>query len=144
MKHNVKIKRSIREIESFTENDVFYSFKYEYTELFGESQKFFELKTDITVLVENAEKKRLYFNFKPDLGDTTSYGKLSVVAREHVENPHRMNKDSELIKVNFTSLSESTEFSNILTRVHAECVKIISSKFKDIVASNDAKEFFSK
>lgn len=143
MKSSVKIKRSIREIESFTEDDVFYSFKYEYNELFGENQKFYELKTDITVLVENKEKKRLYFVFKPDLTDYSSYGKLSFVAREQIEKPSKFNKNTELIKVNFTSLTESNEFSSILNRVHSECVKIVSSKFKDIIAPNDAKSFFS-
>lgn len=151
MKEEVKTKRTIRQVESFKEDGVFYSFKYEYSEIFGDGQKFFEIKTPITVLVENEEKKRLFFNFKPDTSsDSTSYGKLSVVAREEQSESTPKSftrtdkkKEEDLIRVQFNSLSESTQFTAILNRVHSECVKIISSKFKDVVTANDAKSFFS-
>jgi len=91
--------------------------------------------------------KRLYFKFEPDVSqENTSYGKLSVVAREEAEAKipsHLKQRTNDLVKVNFTSLTESTQFTTILNRVHSECVKIISSKFKDVVSDNDVKSFFS-
>jgi len=147
MKEDVKTIKSIRQIEKFKEDGIFYSFKYEYAEIFGDGKRYFELKSKITVLVENQEQKRLYFKFEPDVSqENTSYGKLSVVAREEAEAKipsHLKQRTNDLVKVNFTSLTESTQFTTILNRVHSECVKIISSKFKDVVSDNDVKSFFS-
>lgn len=146
MKEEVKTKRKIQQVESFKEDGIFYSFKYDYLEFFGEGKKYFELRSPITVLVENQDQKRLYFNFKADTTSDLSYGKLSVVARNETpltKQKFIVGKEDDRVRVNFNSLNESAEFTTILNRVHAECVKIVSSRFKDAITENDAKSFFS-
>ena len=145
MKEEVKTKRNVKNVESFREDGVFYSFKYEHVELIGDGKKYFELKTPITVMVETKDKKRLYFNFKADLISDHTYGKLSVVARDEKSTKYGTVKqtEDERVKVNFSSLTESAEFTVVLNRVHTECVRIVSSKFKDAITENDATAFFS-
>jgi len=144
----VKTKRNVKNVESFREDGVFYSFKYEHVELIGDGKKYFELKTPIAVLVETEDKKKLYFNFKADLVSDLTYGKLSVVARDEKTvvkygTAKHVNFEDDRVRVNFNSLTESAEFTTILNRVHTECVKIVSSKFKDPITENNASAFFS-
>jgi hypothetical protein len=153
MRGTSKIKRNIREIETYVddEDNVFYSFRYEYVEHISDGSRRYEALEKIQALVK-FKSKEYFFTFEPASENEMTYGTLSITPNnsKKVVNPSSVNMTTVEVKKEktqllFSNLDETTLFTNVLKKVHTHCLKIVS-KFKDssnIKTDNSTKEFFA-
>lgn len=152
MKEASRIKRNIREIETYIEDDVFYSFRYEYIEHILDGVKKYEGLEKVQALVK-FNKKEYFFAFKPSTENEMTYGTLSITPSnsKKVIDPHSVDmstgevkKQQQKIELLFTNLNETNLFTTVLKKVHSDCLRIVS-KFKDAssMKQDNTKDFFN-
>lgn len=151
MKEATRIKRNIREIETYIEDNVFYSFRYEYIEHILDGSKRYEGLEKIQALVK-FNSKEYFFTFEPASENEMTYGTLSIAPNNNkkVIDPHSVDMSTGEVKRNqktqllFNNLNETNVFTNVLKKVHSDCLRI-ASKFKDAssIKMENNKDFFN-